>query len=97
MSLSLILAACWAVAANVAAMIPSRDDHWSRAYALIVLGIPVLGMVVWQHGPWVGLLILGAAMSMLRWPVIYLARWLRRRLSGAGSSSSAAANPEPGE
>ena len=31
MSLSLILACLWAVAANLAAMIPSRDNHWRRA------------------------------------------------------------------
>jgi hypothetical protein len=33
--------------------------------------------VTYENGPWVGLLVLVAAMSMLRWPVIYLMRWLR--------------------
>jgi len=80
MTLSLILACLWAVAANLLAMLPSRDNHWRRAYVLIALGVPVLGLVTWQHGPWPGLLVLAAGMSMLRWPVIYLARWLRRRL-----------------
>ena len=47
MSLSLILACLWALAANVLAMLPSRDNHWRRAYALIVLGIPL--------GLWAGL------------------------------------------
>ncbi len=80
MSPSLILACLWGVAANVLAMTPSRDHHWRNAYMLIAIGIPILGYVTWQNGPWVGLLVLAAAMSILRWPVIYLGRWLRRRV-----------------
>lgn len=87
MSLSLILACLWAVVANIAAMIPSRDNYWMRAYALIAIGIPILGYVTWQNGPWVGLLVLAAGMSLLRWPVIYLGRWARRTLSGARAGS----------
>lgn len=80
MSLPLTLAACWAVLANILAMIPSKDNHWSRAYMLIAIGIPIVGYVVWEHGPWVGMLVLCAGLSMLRWPVIYLGRWVRRKL-----------------
>lgn len=83
MSLSLILACLWALIANVLAMTPSRDHHWRNAYILVAVGIPILGYVVVQHGPWVGLLVLVAACSVLRWPVIYLGRWLRR---GGGNS-----------
>ncbi|AAV94494.1 DUF2484 family protein [Ruegeria pomeroyi] len=78
MSLSLILAALWAVIANVLAMLPSRDHHWRRAYVLIALGIPLVGFVTYENGPWIGLVVLAAGMSVLRWPVIYLGRWLRR-------------------
>ncbi len=77
MTTSLILVCLWAVAANVLAMLPSRDNHVRRAWALIALGVPVLGLVAWQHGPWPGLLVLAAGMSVLRWPVVHLARWLR--------------------
>jgi NhaP-type Na+/H+ or K+/H+ antiporter len=59
------------------AMTPSKDYHWRNAYILIGIGIPLLGWVVYQNGPWIGLLVLVAAMSVLRWPVIYLGRWLR--------------------
>ncbi|NRB20732.1 MAG: DUF2484 family protein [Rhodobacteraceae bacterium] len=76
MTLSLTLAALWALAANVLAIIPSRDNHWRRAYILIGLGIPLLGYVTYENGPWWGLAVLLAAMSVLRWPVIYLSRWL---------------------
>jgi len=82
MNLSLILACLWALMANLAAMIPSRDNHWTRAYMLIAVGIPILGFVTWQNGPWIGLLVLAAGMSLLRWPMVYLTRWARRAASG---------------
>ena len=78
MSFSLILACAWAVLANVLAMIPSRDNHWTRAYVLIALGIPLVGYVTYQNGPWVGLFVLFAGMSILRWPLRYLFRWVRQ-------------------
>ena len=78
---SIILVALWGIAANVIAMLPTRDQHWTSAYILIAIGVPLLGYVTWQNGPWVGLLVLLAGMSILRWPVIYLGRWLRRHLS----------------
>lgn len=80
MSLSLILAFLWAIAANVLAMIPSRDNHWRRAYALIAVGVPILGYVTYQNGPWIGFAVLLGGMSLLRWPVIYLGPWLRRNV-----------------
>jgi len=77
MTTSLILACLWVVIANVLAMLPSRDNHWARAYLLIAVGIPLLGYVTYENGPWIGLLVLLAGMSVLRWPVIYLSRWVR--------------------
>ncbi len=87
MNLSLILACLWAIAANVLALIPSKDNLWFRAYVLIGIGIPLLGYVVYQNGPWVGLFVLAAGMSLLRWPVVYLGRWGRRML-GCGKEQS---------
>lgn len=80
MSAPLILACLWLIVANVLAMIPSRDHHWRRAYVLIALGVPLLVWLAWAQGVWIGLLFLAAGMSVLRWPVIYLLRWARRRL-----------------
>ncbi|MCK0170520.1 DUF2484 family protein [Aliiroseovarius sp. S1123] len=79
MTLSLILACLWAVVAQVIALTPSKDHHWRVAYVLIAVGIPLLGYVMYENGPWVGLLVLLGAMSILRWPVIYLTRWLKKR------------------
>lgn len=77
MSTSLILACIWGLAANLIAMLPSRDNHWTYAYVLIAIGIPIVGFVTYQHGPGAGIFILGAGMSVLRWPVIYLSKRIK--------------------
>lgn len=81
MNESLLAACLWALAATVTAMLPTRDHHWRAAYVLIAVGIPVLGWVTYQNGPWLGLLTLVAGASILRWPLIYLWRWLRRKVA----------------
>jgi hypothetical protein len=86
MSMSLMLACLWAVAANVIAMTPSKDHHWRNAYALIAVGVPIVGFVTAQHGAWIGLLVLAGGCSILRWPLIYLGRWVRRRVTGNGGA-----------
>ncbi|WP_187428741.1 hypothetical protein ROLI_011510 [Roseobacter fucihabitans] len=78
MSLALTLAALWVLAANILAMTPSKDNHWRRAYALIALGIPIVGLVTWHHGPWIGMLVMAGGVSVLRWPVVYFGRWIKR-------------------
>lgn len=80
MTASLALACLWALAANLLALLPSRDNHWRRACGLIAAGVPLLGYVTYENGPWVGLLVLAAGASMLRWPAVHLGRWLRRRV-----------------
>ena len=79
---SIILVSLWIIGANVAAMLPSRDQHWTAAYVLIVVGIPLLGYLTWQNRPVVGLIGLLAGMSVMRWPVITLGHWLRGKLRG---------------
>lgn len=78
MTQSLILALVWLVLANVIAMLPSRHKHWPSAYVLMTVGLPLLGWVFWQNGVLVGLVVLAAAASVLRWPVRYFLAWLRR-------------------
>ncbi len=74
------LALLWLIAANVLAMFPSRDNHWRNAYTLIAIGIPLLGWVTYANGPVLGLVLLAAGVSVLRWPVVYLWRWVRRQM-----------------
>jgi hypothetical protein len=80
MTTSLILSFVWLIAANVMAMIPSTDDHWRRAYILIAVGLPLWVWLLMQNGIVVALLVLAAAASVLRWPVRYLFRWVRRQV-----------------
>jgi Protein of unknown function (DUF2484) len=78
--LPLALCLVWLIAANVIGIFPSRDLHWRAAYGMIAIGVPLLGWVTWESGPVVGLLLLAAGASILRWPVVYLWRWLRRQM-----------------
>jgi hypothetical protein len=82
MSLPLVLALLWLILANVLAMIPSRDQHRARAVFLIIIGVPLVGWVTWANGPVIGLLVLAAGVSVLRWPVLFLLRWVKRRFAG---------------
>ncbi len=82
MSLSLIFAFGWLVLANVTGMVPSKKKHWPQAYALIAVGLPILVWVVWTDGVWAALIVFLAACSVLRWPVRFFLRWLRRRAIG---------------
>lgn len=78
MTASLTLAGLWAVVATVIAMLPNRI-HWPAAYVLIAIGIPLVGWVTYQNGPVIGMIVLAGGVSVLRWPVIFLFRWLKAR------------------
>lgn len=81
MTLSLIAACLWVVLASLLGMLPSGDNHWRRAYFLIAIGVPLVGWVTYENGPWIGLLVLAAGMSFLRWPVLFLGRWVKRQIA----------------
>ena len=85
MTVSFVLACLWVIAANVLAMIPSKDNYWRRAYFLIAIGVPLLGYVTCQNGPVWGLIFLIAGASILRWPLVYLGRWVKRMVKGQGA------------
>jgi len=80
MTISLTLAFIWVIIANISAMIPSKDNYWTRAYMLIGVGVPLLGYVTYENGPVWGLIFLAAGTSMLRWPVVHFGRWIKSRL-----------------
>lgn len=69
----------WVVLAFVMAAIPSQDNHWRRAYVLIAIGLPALIRMFWVHGVFYGLLGLGVGCLVLRWPLYFLWRWIRRK------------------
>ena len=73
------IAACpWPRIANIAAMVPSKDNHWSRAYALIAAGLPIIAWVWWEAGIWWALGVTVAGGWLLKWPMIYAWRWVKR-------------------
>lgn len=80
MSISLILGLLWLVLANVTGMFPSRKKHWPAAYVLIAIGVPLLGYVTYENGPLIGFLVMMGAASILRWPLVYGWRRVRRAL-----------------
>ncbi|MEP2532756.1 DUF2484 family protein [Shimia sp.] len=80
MSLSLILALAWLLAANLRAMFPSKDNLWKFAYVMIGIGVPILIGVAVQNGIWMALIVFVMAAWVMRWPVIYLTRWVKRQL-----------------
>jgi len=85
---SLVAFFLWAIAANVLALIPSRDSHWTRAYLLIGLGVPLLVWLWVQNGLVIAALACLAGASILRWPLYFLTRWLRRILGWSDRSGS---------
>lgn len=80
MTTSILIALAWFVAANVAGLLPSRNNHWRRAYLLIATGVPILGYVTYESGPLIGAVCFVAGASVLRWPIIFLGRWMRSKL-----------------
>ncbi len=79
-TLALVAGLIWLILANLIAMFPSKDYHWSNAYKLIAVGVPILIWLGWTNGLIWAAAFLIAAGSVLRWPVVYLGRWVRRLL-----------------
>lgn len=76
-TLALASALIWLIGANLIGMMPSKDYHWSNAYKLIAVGVPILVWVAWTNGLiWAGVFLIAAG-SVLRWPLVYLWRWVR--------------------
>lgn len=74
-----MLLCLWVVVAFTMAAIPSNDSHWRRAYVLMALGAPLLLLLVWEGGWRMGLLGLVVGGLVLRWPLRYLWRWIKRQ------------------
>ncbi len=82
MPLSLTMACVWALLACFAGMGPQRF-MWPAAWILIATGIPLLGWVTYDVGPFWGLLFLIAGSSVLRWPLIRAGRSIRNAVSSS--------------
>ncbi len=78
MTPSLVAAFVWLLVANLRAMFPSKDHLWKFAYVMIGLGIPILIGVAIQNSIWLALVLLGMGAWIMRWPVIYFWRWIKK-------------------
>ncbi|MGB0902796.1 DUF2484 family protein [Halocynthiibacter sp.] len=75
MSLSLILACFWAVAATVTALLPMRLQ-FPPGLTLLVLAPVLIGFIAYEHGVWLALAGLAGFLSMFRRPLIfYVRKW----------------------
>lgn len=79
--LSLTLFCLWIVTAAAIALLPGKY-HWRGAYVLIAVVVPLIGYIWWELGVWYAVGATVAALSILRWPVRFVVRWLRKRLGG---------------
>ena len=82
MTLSLALFFLWAFTANVLAMFPSRRHHWPAAYVLVATGIPLIIFIFYQNSTFISLLVLAAWCSVLRWPILYGYKRIRKLFEG---------------
>ena len=76
MSLSLTLAALWAIAATIVALLPMRLQY-VPGVALLVAAPFLLGFIGFEHGLWVAALGLAGFVSMFRNPLRYFYRRAR--------------------
>ncbi len=77
MSVGLILGLVWIGLATAVAC-GKRRAHVPTGWALAALGIPVLGMVTYHHGPIWGLVAMCIGAIMLRQPLRSVLRRARR-------------------
>lgn len=76
------IAAClWVLIAWVLSIVLTAKQSWPAAYGLIAIGIPILiwlGISMGWTAAGVGFVV---GCVVLRWPVIYAGRWIKRRLN----------------
>ncbi|MFC7704037.1 DUF2484 family protein [Plastorhodobacter daqingensis] len=81
MSVAITLVLIWFLGAGALALSSLRGLS-GVVWLLVVIGIPILGLVTWEHGPLSGSLLLVAGALLLCWPHLPLARRVQRWLSG---------------
>lgn len=74
-----VLICGWVVLAQILQSIPSKDNHWGRAYFLIAIGIPALGVATYSGRVCAVLLGLGVGIAVLRWPLYPVENWLKEK------------------
>ena len=76
MSLSLIIAAVWAIAATVVALLPMRFQY-VPGVSLLIAAPFVIGFMAYENGLWIALIGVFGFASMFRNPLRYFWRKFR--------------------
>ncbi|MEM7471371.1 MAG: DUF2484 family protein [Pseudomonadota bacterium] len=76
MSISLTLAALWAIAATIVALLPMRLQYVPGVTLLIAAPL-LIAFIGYEHGVWIALLGLAGFISMFRNPLRYFYRRAR--------------------
>ncbi len=76
--MALIALCLWVVLAWLLMLVLTAKQSWPAAYGLMAIGAPILVWIWISVGPLWAALGLAVMMLVLRWPVIYFGRWLRR-------------------
>lgn len=71
----------WVVLSWVLQTVLTARQSWPAAYGLIAIGVPIVIWLGWSAGWLWALLGVAVMMLVLRWPVIYLGRWLKGKMS----------------
>jgi membrane protease YdiL (CAAX protease family) len=77
MMLSLTLALIWLGMAQATGLLRPAPRQRAAAVALTILGIPMLGWITTEAGPYIGLALLAAGVVSLCWPLPGLRREAR--------------------
>lgn len=88
--ISAALVLVWMLAANLPLLLAGHRRR-TAGYALVPLGVPILGYVTWQAGPVWGLSLLAVGALMLRWPPLLL--WRALLQSGQGQDNKGLSDP----
>jgi hypothetical protein len=80
MSLTLILACLWVLAATGVAMLPMRHQY-APGVGLLILAPVLIGVIWYEHGNWLALVAVFGFVSMFRRPLLYFWRKVRGETS----------------
>ncbi|MCP9481495.1 DUF2484 family protein [Shimia sp. CNT1-13L.2] len=80
MSLTLILACLWVLAATGVAMLPMRHQY-VPGVGLLILAPVLIGVIWYENGIWLALVAVFGFVSMFRRPLLYFWRKARGEIS----------------
>ncbi|MFD1914307.1 DUF2484 family protein [Halodurantibacterium flavum] len=80
MSVAGMLVILWVLLAALLAVSPARRWAGVAVWVLLAFGIPLLGLVTWEHGPVAGSLLFVLGILLLSWPRMPVSRRVQRWL-----------------